>query len=472
MQHVHKTGAGLPRWGKRATRHSHIWTKNPALGLPHDAGLRQACHTGVLFLCAISALTCLVFLVFGLRCSLVLGVPVEVCYDVEPLADWLHASAGRMGVYANGAILACLYGTQMALGVSLLWIKRGHLRLPWIHVRFAMATACRRVNEAKLWLSGASIIAYVSWTLSHEEAWPTMVLIITAIALGTMTASYVAPIDLSPLVARRLDVGLMGGFGRLSTWNSPVQSSDSSEPSTATLCRDDDEDDDDEGGKDQNEGDSHNRQPAPLLYTDDNDDDDGDFSTVGMASTNAATSTSSSNYEGVDIESDCDPYEEEGEEKEQYRPSTQDALPWGFGVGDEASHLLHHDPRRNFGSTPPPSSSGNATKTLKAIRRKFARASQTLNNLLFVRGNLADHEARIIGWILLALLLQNASLFVYDITSVVARVQTPPWSTVDRVTLLANVLGIWYRHEMINLFNYKHAFPWCNVLVPRFSNVV
>nr|UMO79811.1 hypothetical protein [Pandoravirus aubagnensis] len=72
--------------------------------------------------------------------------------------------------------------------------------------------------------------------------------------------------------------------------------------------------------------------------------------------------------------------------------------------------------------------------------------------------------------LLLNLFLHNAVLFLYDVTSVLARLDDTGSAPVVRRTLvLSNLASVWYRAGQA-LFHYrKYTFAWRNVMIPHFE---
>nr|UMO78667.1 hypothetical protein [Pandoravirus belohorizontensis] len=72
--------------------------------------------------------------------------------------------------------------------------------------------------------------------------------------------------------------------------------------------------------------------------------------------------------------------------------------------------------------------------------------------------------------LLLNLFLHNAVLFLYDVTSVLARLEdTESAPVVRRALVLSNLASVWYRAGQA-LFHYrKYNFAWRNVMIPQFE---
>lgn len=563
-------------------------------GLPRGKSTRQACHCAVLLICVLGAISCLMFLAFGLRCTTTLSEPVEVCYDDAgmDLARWFD----RSGLIVNRVVLTSLFGSQMAACFVLLVCKRRNLDLPWRHLRRSLGTACRRINEAKLWTSSLAIIAYLTWTLGHERAWFTLGLVCVAVVVNTYTASCVAPIDLSGLSSRRLfsqmramagsgDTDTIPSFGHRSTGGSSGNSNDGKPCFEDTIDQDND-------GRMQADGHRHYRATATVventgnmaaaarsrhaqeygdatnlcIHTDDDYDydeekaystrgrrddedeeeededddyrsnriesydyDDDDFSRHGHNEGNGNVSyvsyTSQNVYRG-DVDGDdrdafaaiphktCGhgraqtnddprrtperlrrytehPIEPEAQFEDVISECEEDTDSQGIAAtyDQPTDHGAMRWPKRGPGSNDSPvlvssssSSSDSSVSSLlhpaqdKPRRGRFGarlrRAMRSIKSVIMGDESPLDHEARIVAWIMVLLFLQNASLFIYDVTAMMARASAPPWDTIDRIDIMAGALSVWYRYEMLLFFNYKHAFPWCNVMVPRFTNVV
>ncbi|AGO82662.2 hypothetical protein pdul_cds_552 [Pandoravirus dulcis] len=72
--------------------------------------------------------------------------------------------------------------------------------------------------------------------------------------------------------------------------------------------------------------------------------------------------------------------------------------------------------------------------------------------------------------LLLNLFLHNAVLFLYDVTSVLARLEDAESAPlVRRALVLSNLASVWYRAGQA-LFHYrKYNFAWRNVMIPQFE---
>ncbi|AJF97848.1 hypothetical protein TW95_gp1114 [Pandoravirus inopinatum] len=72
--------------------------------------------------------------------------------------------------------------------------------------------------------------------------------------------------------------------------------------------------------------------------------------------------------------------------------------------------------------------------------------------------------------LLLNLFLHNAVLFLYDVTSVLARLEDAESApVVRRALVLSNLASVWYRAGQA-LFHYrKYNFAWRNVMIPQFE---
>lgn len=72
--------------------------------------------------------------------------------------------------------------------------------------------------------------------------------------------------------------------------------------------------------------------------------------------------------------------------------------------------------------------------------------------------------------LLINIFLHNGVLFLYDITSVLARLDDQDLSDVVRRTLvLANLASVWYRGGQALFYYFKYNFAWRNVMIPQFE---
>ncbi len=72
--------------------------------------------------------------------------------------------------------------------------------------------------------------------------------------------------------------------------------------------------------------------------------------------------------------------------------------------------------------------------------------------------------------LLLNLFLHNSVLFLYDITSVLARLDdTESSPVVRRALVLSNLASVWYRGGQALFFYFKYNFAWRNVMIPQFE---
>jgi hypothetical protein len=72
--------------------------------------------------------------------------------------------------------------------------------------------------------------------------------------------------------------------------------------------------------------------------------------------------------------------------------------------------------------------------------------------------------------LLLNLFLHNAVLFLYDVTSVLARLEdTESTPLVRRALVLSNLASVWYRGGQALFYYRKYNFAWRNVMIPHFE---
>lgn len=73
--------------------------------------------------------------------------------------------------------------------------------------------------------------------------------------------------------------------------------------------------------------------------------------------------------------------------------------------------------------------------------------------------------------LMLNIFLHNGVLFLYDITSMLARLDDLEMSPMLRRTLvLANLASVWYRGGQALFYYFKYNFAWRNVMIPQFES--
>jgi hypothetical protein len=77
--------------------------------------------------------------------------------------------------------------------------------------------------------------------------------------------------------------------------------------------------------------------------------------------------------------------------------------------------------------------------------------------------------------VMLGIAVHNFSFLVYKVIEVVARIEEARQDGNGyeyRLSVLATLVGLWYRQFLAFFYYHKCNMPWCNVLLARFERAV
>lgn len=348
-------------------------------------------------------------------CSLLSGEPIEMCRHSFTGYD----QAGAVALYAT-------LGVNFACCVALLALCRRHVVGPLRHARWALADPAVRLYETAMWTNTLFMLGYLWWTLAADEQRFVLTGVLTAsTVLTSACTSYTAPVDLLSGRGSPDPRHGGGGDGPAAAWSQdPPPPSRWQCPGLAACWR---------------------RWMAgdEGLYAGPRFDEHRAGYGLGL-------------HGGYDHAASC---------------NAHSGIAGFFGGGgaakagargkDDGRGSAHDDNYCGEEEEYDDEEALMATNDTDLYARRRARLSINVRTVM------------------LAVAIHNFTYMLYKILEVVIRVEAIGGEGGGnhlgydyRLSVLATLAGLWYRHFLARFFYLKCNFPWCNVLLARHERAV